>query len=275
MASVVGAVFVVTDIVVVYHSEALLSNAWWSGSDSVNSDHVKQADQSWGATTGPAEWDDEKAGETIAKEEAKEGFDATVEAPVDAEGNVLVAAAEGDGSAAPPATAKPAPEPEPEDNSKSFADYLAEQAEKKLKLGAGVREARKPNEGSKQDKKWAEAKPLNKDDEEDSYIAGKGEKAKRERHRKEKTVLDVDMRYVEPSSGGRGGDRGRGGRGRGEGRGDFRGGDRGRGGRGRGDGYRGRGDFDFRGGYRGGRGGGRGDAVNVSDTSAFPSLGGS
>jgi plasminogen activator inhibitor 1 RNA-binding protein len=127
-------------------------------------------------------------------------------------------------------------------------------AEKKLKLGTPIPEARKPNEGSKQDKKWNAAKPLSKDDEEDSYIQGKGEKAKRERQRKEKNKIDVDMRYVEPS---RGGDRGRGGRGRG----DYRGGDRGRGGRGRGgDGYRGR-----------GRGGG--GAVNVSDTSAFPSLG--
>lgn len=172
--------------------------------------------------------------------------------------------------------AQPAPEVEPEDNSKSYGEYLAEQAEKKLKLGGGIPEARKPNEGSKQDKKWAEAKPLTKEDEEEAYIAGKGEKAKRERQRKEKTRLDVDMRYVEPSSGGRGGgDRGRGGRGRGEGRGDFRGGDRGRGNRGRGDGYRGRGDGDFRGGFRGGRGGRGGDAVNVADTSAFPSLGGS
>ena len=160
-------------------------------------------------------------------------------------------------------------EPEPEDNSKSYADYLAEQAEKKLQLGGGVPEARKPNEGSKQDKKWAQAKPLKKDDEEDAYIAGKGEKAKRERQKKEKNVVDVDLRYVEPQRGG--GDRGRGGRGRGEGRGDFRGGDRGRGGRGRGDGYRGRGD----GGFRGGRGGREGHAVNPSDTNAFPSLGGS
>jgi len=233
---------------------------------------VKQADQSWGAPTGQSEWADERAGEAIAKDETKEGFDTTVGAPVDADSNVPEAVGDGADGAAAATSAQPAAEPEPEDNSKSYAEYLAEQAEKKLRLGSGVPEARRPNEGSKQDKKWSEAKPLSKDDEEDSYIQGKGEKAKRERQRKEKTRLDVDMRYVEPS---RGGDRGRGGRGRGEGRGDFRGGDRGRGGRGRGDGYRGRGDGDFRGGYRGGRGGNRGDAVNVADTSAFPSLGGS
>ncbi len=236
------------------------------------SDHAKQADQSWGAPTGGSEWDDEKAGEAIAKAEEKaEGFDAVVEPPVDADGNKLTTTEE-----AVPLAAL-ITEPEPEDNSKSYADYLAEQAEKKLQLGSGVLEARKPNEGSKQDKKWAQAKPLKKDDEEDAYIAGKGEKAKRERQKKEKNVVDVDLRYVEPQQ--RGGDdrgRGRGGRGRGEGRGDYRGGDRGRGGRGRGDGYRGdgyRGRGD--GGHRGGRGGREGHAVNPSDTNAFPSLGGS
>ena len=233
------------------------------------SEHAKQADQSWGAPTGQSEWADERAGDAIAKDETKEGLDTTVEAPVDADGNIPETVGEVAEGAAP---AQPAAEPEPEDHSKSYGEYLAEQAEKKLRLGTGVPEARKPNEGSKQEKKWSEAKPLSKEDEEDSYIPGKGEKAKRERQRKEKTRLDVDMRYVEPS---RGGDRGRGGRGRGEGRGDFRGGDRGRGGRGRGDGYRGRGDGDSRGGYRGGRGGNRGDGVNVADTSAFPSLGGS
>ena len=247
------------------------------------SEHDKQADQAWGAPTGGAEWEDEKAGEEIAKTEEKDGFDATVDTPVDAEGNhPEIHAAETDGAAAA-STPQPAAETEPEDNSKSYADYLAEQAEKKLKLGTGVPEARKPNEGSKPDKKWAQAKPLSKDVAEEDYFVGKGEKAKRERQRKEKTMLDVDMRYVEPSGGRGGGDRGRGGRGRGEGRGDFRGGDRGRGGRGRGDGYRGRGDGDgyrgradgdFRGGYRGGRGGRDTNSVNVSDTSVFPSLGG-
>ena len=243
--------------------------------DCVASDHVKQADQSWGAPTGGSEWDDEKAGEAIAKEEVKEGLDATVDPPVDAEGNNPDGVTRVEENAAP---IQAAAEPEPEDNSKSYADYLAELAEKKLKLGGETLEVRKANEGSKLDKKWAQAKPLSKDDEEEDYIAGRGEKAKRERQRKEKTRLDVDMRYVEPSRGG--GDRGRGGRGRGEARGDFRG-DRGRGGRGRGEGYRGNrgGDGgDIRGGYRGGRGARDGGtvnvSVNVSDIGAFPSLGG-
>lgn len=233
------------------------------------SDHTKQADQSWGAPTGDSEWTDEKAGEEIAKAEEKDegaagGWDAgvtdlTTDAPADA-----------DGTAPPQAPADipsaPVEEPEPEDNSRSYADYLAEQAEKKKQLGGGILEARKPNEGSKQKKEWENAKPMSKD-EEDEYMAGRGGKAKREKQRKEKERVDVDLRYVEPSTGGRGGgERGRG-RGRGD-RGDFRGR-----GRGRGDNFRGRGDG---GGYRGGRG--RGDSgytPNVGDENAFPTLGGS
>jgi plasminogen activator inhibitor 1 RNA-binding protein len=167
------------------------------------------------------------------------------------------------------------PEPEPEDNSKSYADYLAEQAQKKLDLGK--LSIRKPNENAKQDKKWATAKPIEKYTE-DEFISGTAQKAKRERQRKEKTVIDIDQRYVEPSGPREGGGRGgRGGRGRGEGRG---GGDRG--GRGGGGGRGGRGDhrggdFHHRGGRGGGGGGGgRGGAqVNVKDPNAFPSLGGS
>lgn len=133
-------------------------------------------------------------------------------------------------------------------------------------------EARKPNEGQKQDKKWAQAKELKKENDEPAYFAGAEAKAKREKQRKEKNVIDIDPRFAEPQQrGGREG--GRGGRGRGEGRGDYRGGDRGRGGRGRGDRGDGfRGDRRGRGGFRGGRGD---SSVNVSDTNAFPSLGGS
>lgn len=283
------------------------------------SDHLKQADQSWGAPTGESEWKDEAAGQDIAQEEkASEpaapgtwdntdsaatggGWDNTENptssgwdnsdnaAAIDQPADSTTAAAAGGDSAPPP----PQADPEPEDNSKSYADYLAEQAEKKLKLESEPLQIRKPNEGSKQDKKWAKAKPISKDGQEEDFIAAKGEKARRERQRKEKTTLDVDLRYIEPSSGGRGergdrGDRGeRGGRGRGS-RGDFRGGERGRGGRGRGDGYRGgRGDGGYRGGRgggdRGGGGGGDGgyrggradsSSVDVEDKNAFPSLGG-
>lgn len=181
-------------------------------------------------------------------------------APADADG---IAPAQGSTPADAPAA--PVEEPEPEDNSRSYAEYLAEQAEKKMKLGGGVLEARKPNEGSKQKKEWENAKPVSKE-EEDEYMAGRGGKAKREKQRKEKERVDVDLRYVEPSTGGRGGgERGRG-RGRGD-RGDFRGR-----GRGRGDNFRARGD----GGFRGGRGReDRGNTPNVGDENAFPTLGGS
>ncbi len=228
----------------------------------MSSDSDKQVAHGWGGAKGDDEWNDEKAGDAIAHAEEKaEGWDAAVDAPVDAEGHHLT-------EAAPAAAAEPEPEPESEDNTMSYADYLAQQAQKKLDLGK--LDVRKPNENAKQDKKWAQAKALVKE-EEDAYMAGAGGKAKREKQRKEKAVLDIDQRYVEPPRGGyEGGRGGRGGRGRGEGRGDFRGGDRGRGGgRGRGEGYRG----EYRG--RGGRGGGGGGggAVNVSDTNAFPSLG--
>lgn len=262
------------------------------------SDHVKQADQSWGAPTGPSEWNDEKVGEDIAQAEkaaetpgtgwdnsdakadpgsgwdnsdaagAGGGWDASDAADAaGAAGFVDPDSKPNEGGAAHGNTDSTQPEAEPQDNSKSYAEYLAEQAEKKLKLGGETLQARKPNEGSKHDKKWAEAKAFAKDEEDDEYIAGKGAKEKRERQRKEKNLLDVDLRYVEPSSG-RGGERGRGG----SRRGDFRGGERGRGGRGRGgDGFRGRGD----GGFRGGRGGRESAPVNVEDENAFPSLGGS
>ena len=239
------------------------------------SDHVKQTDQAWGAQTAGSEWDDEKAGEEIAKTEAKEGFDTSVNAPTSGEGE------KPDGETGE-AESVPQAEAEVEDKSKSYEAYMAEQAEKRMNLGSSL-EARKANEGSKVDKKWAGAKALNKDDEEDSYIAARGGKAVRQRERKEKQTLEIDHRFQETPRGERGG------RGRGRG-GEFRGGDRGdrgdRGNRGdRGDrggrGGRGRGDFrgEHRGEYRGGRGGvgrggaGRGDNVNIADENAFPSLG--
>ncbi|KAL3426773.1 elicitor protein [Phlyctema vagabunda] len=211
----------------------------------VGGESEKQAAHGWGATEGNAELDDEQAGEAIAKTEQKEALtgDGEAEGAVEAEA-------------------------EPEDNSISYADYLAQQAEKKLALGAGIPEARKANEGSKQDKKWANAKAIAKEEEED-FVAGSGGKAKRERERKQKQTLEIDQRFVEAPEqrGGRGGFRG--GRGRGDGparggRGEFRGG--------RGDGARGRGRGDFRGPPRGGAPRG-GASINTEDKNAFPSLG--
>lgn len=199
--------------------------------------------QGWGSGSGEKTWDDERVGENLAKEE-EQGEPATP---------------------APPVPADEAPQ-EAEDKSKSYSDYLAEQAQKDNLAAKPVRTA---NEGSKLDKKWQGAKELKRDEDADAYMKGTQDKAKREKHRKEKTLLDVDLRFVEqprpggPSNSPRGGGRGRGGdRG---GRGGDRGGDRG--GRGGAAGFpRG----------RGGRGAGprgpAGPSVTVDETN-FPSLG--
>ncbi|KAF2742762.1 hypothetical protein M011DRAFT_481386 [Sporormia fimetaria CBS 119925] len=199
-------------------------------------EHEKQAAHGWGATDGDAELADEKAGEQMAAQEQKEAI-------ADAAADV---------------------EPEEEDKTKSYAAYLAEQAEKKLKLAA--ENVRKPNEGSSQ--KFPEGKEVHR--EEEDFIAGSGGKSQRQRERKQKEYVELDDAKLHREAAREST------RGRGRGRGDFRGEGRGRGefrgGRGRGEG-RGEG----RGGApRGGRGGARGGqsaAVNLTDTSAFPSLG--
>lgn len=220
-------------------------------SNTLHSESEKQAAHGWGANEGGAELADEQAGEAIAKADEKEALTG------DAEGGDAVVEA---------------PEPEPEDTSVSYSEYLAQQAEKKLNLGK--LEVRKVDD-SKVDKKWANAKAVTKEEEED-FVAGSGGKAKRERERAAKNVkLDIDQRFVEQpreERGGRGGFRGgRGGRGdgaRGGARGDFRGGRGGdRGGRGRGEG---------RGGaprHNNGPRGNSGPALKIDDNSAFPSLG--
>ncbi|KAI9929078.1 hypothetical protein ASPWEDRAFT_36970 [Aspergillus wentii DTO 134E9] len=157
-------------------------------SRSGQTDTRKQVNQGWGAQSGEKALDDEKAAEDIANKDENE-----------------------------PET--PAEDAEAADKSKSFADYLAEKAQQDDLRAKPVRAA---NEGSKLDKKWAEAKEL-KDDGETEYIKGKEEKGKREKQRKEKNFLDVDLRFVEAPRTGGNGPRGRGGRG-GAGRGGARGG---------------------------------------------------
>lgn len=204
----------------------------------------KQAAQSWGAPEGEAELKDEQAGKDIAQTEQK---DAAVEGdavatPADGENNNELA--------------------EPEDKHISYADYLAQLAEKKLALEQeNALKVRKPNEGIKENKKWANAKELVKEDDNELFPSASG-KAKRERERKQKQFVEIDNRFIEP-------DRSRGGRGgRGGGRGESSG--RGRGG------PRGGGRGDFRGNRDGHRGRGGSEAVsslNPHDQSAFPSLG--
>lgn len=195
------------------------------------SDTNKQVDQGWGAQAGDAAWTDEKAAEAIAKNDENEP---------------QTPAAEGE-------VAEPQ---EPADKSKSFAEYLAEQEAKK-NAELGIKEARAPNEGVKEDKKWKTAKELKRDEDEDAYIKGREGASKRERQRKEKNFVDVDMRFVEQPRGRGSGPRG--------GRGG-RGGERGRGGRGDGPRGGGRGDAS----RGGGRGGNSGPTV---DEKNFPSLG--
>lgn len=205
----------------------------------------KQAAQAWGAAEGEAELKDEQAAAEIAKKELKEGeAEGKENAEAEAEEEKLV----------------------------SYETYLAQQAEKKLALES-PKEARQANEGSKLDKKWAEAKPLVKA-EDDEFISAAGTgKSKRERERKVKQVVDIEPRFVEPERtrggrGGRGGSRG----------GPSRGGERGgapRGDRGAPRGERGGAPRGApRGGApRGGRGGAQAAPINTSDQQAFPSLG--
>jgi plasminogen activator inhibitor 1 RNA-binding protein len=220
-----------------------------SPSDNSSQDHAKQAGAAWGHESGNAELNDEKAAVADAKaEEAKEGIVSDVTA-VDAEG---VAAQE---------------VPAEEDNQKSYEQYLAEQLEKKAAL-AGNFEARKPNEGAS--KKFPEGKAFERDANE-NYVAPSAGKAKKQKERKDKNMLDIDQAWKEEQSQSQSQDSGfRGGRG----------------------GPRGGSDRP-RGGPRGGRGGPRGGAarggaprdsaprparssaapVNVGSSSDFPSLG--
>ena len=244
----------------------------WSTLLIICSEHEKQAAHGWGEEkSGTAEWNDEKAGDEIAKAESKDepGFTPDTSAGDPAFTNGPGAEGEVVNEDAAPA--------EPEDNTKSYDQYLAEQAEKRMALGGESLQVRKANEGSKQ--KFPEGTAVARNPEQENFIQGSGGKARREKaNQQKKDTIQLDTQYYgAPETGDRGG---RGGRGRGHGRGEFRGdrGDRGdRGGRG------GRGRGEFRGGSRGDRGaprGGRGEGggggnINTNDQSAFPALGGS
>ncbi|KAF7719726.1 Stm1 N-terminal domain-containing protein [Penicillium ucsense] len=200
-------------------------------------DTRKQVQQGWGGESGEKAWDDERVAENIAKADEAE-----------------------------PQT--PAEEVEEADKAKSFADYLAEKAARDSLAAKPVRAA---NEGTKEDKKWASAKELKHQDEE-AYIAGSSEKSKREKQRKEKNYLDVDMRFVEQPrpapTGARGGRGGRGGDRAPRGDRPARGGDRAPRGAPRGGAPSAA--------PRGGRGGARAPAAAgpTVDEKNFPSLGG-
>jgi plasminogen activator inhibitor 1 RNA-binding protein len=227
------------------------------------SDHEKQAAHGWGGEDGNSEWKDEQAGEAIAQAEAKDDAGFTPDTGAGDPAFTNGPGAEGE------EIGEDAVATEQEDKTKSYDQYLAEQAEKRLALGGDGLKVRKANEGSKQ--KFPEGTAVARDPDTENFFIGSGGKARREKtnqHKKEQVQLDGQYYAASEGNESRGGrGRGRGGRGRG---GDDRGGPRG----GRGGPRGGRGE-GFRGGRseRGGaRGSPRGD-FNTQDSSAFPALG--
>jgi len=205
----------------------------------VRSEHEKQAEHGWGSNKGESEWNDELAGQELAQKDAV-GVDYADPIAATPEAD-----AEADAAAAATAAA------EEEEKTKTYDEYLAELAARQANLGPPAA-ARRANEGTREDKKWANAKPLEKEGGED-YFAGDAKDKTRTRERKTKNLLDFEHRPFEPRDRRAGGERGRGGRGRGDG-GPRSGRDRGP-----------RGGHPSGGRYTG--------AVNVKDESAFPALG--
>ncbi|CUS12830.1 unnamed protein product [Tuber aestivum] len=198
-------------------------------------DSEKKYNQGWGGTGGSSEWNDELVGEELAQKDATGVEDPNPVAAVDAPA--------GDEEA------EEAPEPE-EERVKTLDEYRAELEQRRDGLGPPT-DVRRPNEGTKNDKKWAGKELSRKEQEEGVFFAGESKEKTRFRERKQKNLLDID---TEPRENRRGGERG--GRGRGGERGRGRGGDRPP----RNDNY-----------HRGGR---KPDGyVDLADKSAFPALG--
>lgn len=216
-------------------------------------DSQKKVHQGWGGDEATTELKVEEGAvaDAAADTGAAADWGADSSAPADwsapADGDAAVPAAEGD---AKPEGRRREREPEEEDNTLTLEQYLAQQKEKDTivpKLQGG----RQANEG--QDDAFKDAVALNKNEEEETYFAGKTKSAPKAKAKKEEKVyLEIDARFERPDRGGRG-------RGRGGDRGGERGGERGRGER------------------RGGRGGrpprqNGAPAPNVDDQNAFPSL---
>lgn len=84
---------------------------------------------------------------------------------------------------------------EPEEKTKSYDEYLAEQAEKRLALSGNALNTRKANEGSKQ--KFPTGTEFKRENEE--FFAGAEEKARRERQQKDKNRLNLEGQYYAPA----------------------------------------------------------------------------
>lgn len=209
-------------------------------------DTDKRVNSGWGAEEGRTELAAEESGAADATADAKVTDAGEWGAPAN---ETWGAPAEG-GEAAKDGEEKAEYRPreeEEEDNTMTLTEYLA-----KKKAAEGVPnkpEGRAANEGA-DSTLWKDAIQLQRDEDEDNYYVGKTKSAPKARAKKEeKVIIDIDARFAPPERGGRG-----------------RGGDRGRGRGGRG-----------RGASEGGRGPARSSSTNanidVSDESAFPSLG--
>ncbi|KAJ7254066.1 hypothetical protein B0H12DRAFT_1115783 [Mycena haematopus] len=215
-------------------------------------DSQKSINQGWGAEEGNAELKAEEAAVTDATAEAAPAGDwaapadagdwgAPAAAPTTAP---AAAATEGGAGGRPDREGRPPRrerEPEEEDNTLTLEQYLAQQKEKESSVVPKLEGIRKANEGADTNI-WKDV---------DTYFVGKSKAAPKARTKKEEKVfLDIEARFDRPRGGAV---RGRGGNDRG----------------GRGRGGPARGPSAPRG------GGGRpaaAPAINVDDTTAFPSL---
>ncbi|KAI9094933.1 hypothetical protein DFS34DRAFT_595435 [Phlyctochytrium arcticum] len=175
------------------------------------------------------------------------------EAQTDAQAEVKAATESAEGENAE-VSAETEEKKEPEEVLKTLEQYFAE-----LAKPSAATNIRKANEGA-DDSQWKDAVVLKKEEEGTLFaeLAKPGKKKGGVKERSQKAFVAIDQRFADEQRGGFGRGESRGGRG-----GDRKGGDR------RGDRASDRnGNNDRR------RGGGRGSAVNVTDTNAFPSLGG-
>jgi len=221
-------------------------------------DTEKRVNSGWGAEEGHTELAAEESGAADATADAKDAPDANEwGAPAAEEWGAPAADAWGapaaGGEAAKEGEDRPERrqrEEEEEDNTMTLTEYLAKK--KASEAVPSKPEGRAANEGA-DSSLWKDAIQLQRDEDEDNYYVGKTRATHKARTKKEEKVfIEIDARFAPPERSGRGrGDRGRG---------------RGDGGRERGG--RGRGGFDQpRSGTR------NNEPVDVSDESAFPSLG--
>lgn len=208
-------------------------------------DTEKRVNSGWGADEGRTELAAEESGAADATADAKAADAGEWGAPA---ANEWAAPPEGGETAKEDeerAERRPREEEE-EDNTMTLTEYLAKK--KASEALPSKPEGRSANEGT-DSSLWKGAVQLLRDENEDNYFVGKNKATPKARTKKEEKVhIEIDARFAPIERGGRGrGDRGRG-------RGDR---DRGRGG--------------------GGRAPGRSNSANVdidvSDESAFPSLG--